>query len=285
MFHFLFVGFLLTNTACLEPCKNGYGRAADKLCYPLADDPEAECGEGMARTDEGECVSVTDSADATTTGGGTGGSSGGTDDGATMGGGTTGSDDASGSTSGGTGSSDGTADGGSTDGGAGGGTTTGGADGESTTVKGVLNTSDSAGFEEGDQVLIQAWSLGDVEEETGFPISGSAARASQIAGAAVTAVSIHFEFVVTEVASTGEDVRFTAHLIDVPTEWEGTPVGVYPTDLSEWITLVPSILVDGVNIVIDTGDGDGTGTGPPPDGGGPPDTGLPPLDGGGPPGG
>ena len=29
---------LLAMMGCQEPCKDGYGRAADDLCYPLADD-------------------------------------------------------------------------------------------------------------------------------------------------------------------------------------------------------------------------------------------------------
>jgi hypothetical protein len=43
---------------CHAPCKDGYGRASDDLCYPLG---EPACGEGSGRDDEGECLPFTTS--------------------------------------------------------------------------------------------------------------------------------------------------------------------------------------------------------------------------------
>ena len=288
MLYFFLATLLFTNLACHEPCKNGYGRAADNLCYRLADDPEAPCGDGMARTDEGVCVSVTDADDPYATAGATDGSgSGGTDGGSSGGsdevaGDETGGIDASGDGSGTTttgGEIGGGEIGGGEIGGGGGpgvGTTTGGDASGSATLKGVLNTSDGTGFAEGDEVLIQAWSEDTIDAETGWPADGASPRATQFAGAAVTAISIHFEFIVTDILEEGENLRLTAHLTDDPLDVESAPMGVYPLDPSSWVRVLPGERAEDINIVIDNG---GDVSAPP--GGEPTDTGLPPLDGGG----
>ena len=276
MLHFLLATLLFTNLACHEPCKNGYGRAADKLCYPLADDPEAPCGDGMARTDEGVCVSVTDADDPYATAGATGGGSSGGTDGESSGGssegtgGETGGTDASGGTGGTTGGEIG---GGEIGGAADVGTTTGGDASGAATLKGVLNTTDGVGFEEGDEVLIQAWTEDAIDPETGLPGEGTAPRATQFASAAVTAVSIHFEFIVTDVLEEGENIRLTAHLTDDPLDVEGAPMGVFPPDLAVWIRVLPGERTEDILIAIDNGGGS--------PGGGPIDTGLPHLMAGG----
>jgi hypothetical protein len=126
--------------------------------------------------------------------------------------------------------------------------------------------------------LIQAWSEGSIDEETGEPLGDSLARASEVAGAAVTAISIHFEFAITEVPVEGEYIRLTAHIVEDLLVWEGEPMGIFPIDPIEWVIIVPGETLDGVNILIENGDDGGGTTG---DGGVPTDTGLPPLDGGG----
>ena len=279
MLNFLLSTLFFTNLACHEPCKNGYGRAADNLCYRLADDPTAVCGEGMARDDEGVCVSVTDATDPYSTAGATDGSSSGDTDG----GASEGSDDGTGGEAGGTDASGGnggaTTSGGEIGGGEvggseiGGGTTTGGDASGAATLKGVLNTSDGSGFAEGDEVLIQAWTEDSIDPETDRPMIGGAPRATQFAGAAVTAISIHFEFIVTDIADEGENLKLTAHLTDDPLDVEGVPMGIYPLDA--WLTVLPGERVEDISLVIDTGGDVST-----PPGGDPVDTGLAPLSGG-----
>ncbi len=285
MKHQMLTGFFLFFIGCHEPCKNGYGRAADNLCYPLADDPVAPCGDGYARDDEGDCVAVDGESSVSATG--DGGS--GTDAGGTSG---SGASDASGSTGGSetgtTGSADGgesgaASTGGEATGSAAGGGSTGGGDGfGSATIKGVLNTSDSSGFSEGDNVLIQAWTGDMIDPESGWPLDAvlDDPRASQVAGAAVTAVSIHFEFIMSDVPESGEEIRLTGHLTEDPLEWEGSPRGAYPSDPGEWILVTPGTSVEDVILVIYTGEPTGDETIPP---GGDPPGGDPP--GGDPPGG
>ena len=131
--------------------------------------------------------------------------------------------------------------------------------------------------------MIQAWAEGATDTETGLPLEGAAPRATRVAGAAVTAISIHFEFTVTEISDEGENLRLTAHLTDDPLSIEGTPVGIYPLDLSRGIPTLPGDRVEDINIVIDDGGG-GPPVGSPTDTGGPPiGDGGPPIGDGGPP--
>ena len=286
MLHFFSVILLFTAFACHEPCKNGYGRAADNLCYRLADEPAAPCGDGQARTDEGECVSVTDASDPYATAGATDGSDQSDTSGGTSGGtsGEDSGDDTDGTAGGETGGAA-TSAGDGTDGGMGGGvggggdigTAVGGDTSTGFTIQGFLNTSDGSGFVAGDEILIQAWTEETSDPETGLGMVGAAPRATRAASAAVTAVSIRFDLTVTDVLEEGEAIRLTAHLTDDPLDLEGAAVGIYPLDPLTWISVFPGEGIDDIILVIDNG-GDVSA---PPDGE-PVDTGIPPMGGGDP---
>ena len=282
----MLMGNLAWSIGCYEPCKNGYGRAADNLCYPLADDPVAPCGDGYARNDDGDCVAVATESGAGTTGGTSGASeTGGSGGSGSPDGSETGPSDASGGDGTGAASAGGGPPGGSADAGSG----TGSVDGfGAASIKGVLNTSDSSGFSEGDEVLIQVWTGDMIDPETGWPLESAmdSPRETHVAGAAVTAVSIHFEFTVSDVPDSGEEVRITGHLTEDSVDWEDAPQGAYPADPGAWLLLTPGMTTEDLALVIDNG-GEGGDIPPPPDGGtpdmGPPDGGTPdmgPPDGG-----
>ena len=259
------VGIYVTVLGCHEPCKDGYGRAEDGLCYRLADDPLAPCGEGMGRNDEGECLPFGDTTDTADIDDLDGADLDGADDDADAGDG--GADDAG---------SDGSSD----------------PPGEETmdgsaTIKGTISTTSGTGFLAGENVVLQAWNESAIDPETGWPYEDDTiAVATYVASAAISAMTIHYSFVVAPIstASTGVSLRLTAHLADELTDLEGKPRGFYPTETDEWLTVINGATTEEISIIIDNGEPEPDVSGPAPDEGSPvdapvePDSGPPVTD-------
>jgi len=145
-----------------------------------------------------------------------------------------------------------------------------------TTIKGSIATTNGTGFVVGDKVLLQAWKEESIDPATGWPADGDPMPiATQVSGAALTTMTIHYSFVVGPISSSpsGVNVRLTAHFADDPTEWVDAPRGMYPTAIDEWLTVVDGVTTEGIIITVDNGEPE-PDVGPPaaPDEGTPADT-------------
>ena len=189
---------LLTSvlSGCHEPCKEGYGRASDSLCYPLADRP---CGEGYGRTDDGECTPIGGSTTPETEADADADSDADSDldvDADT---------DAD---------ADADADG-------------GGTSDPPTGFDGRIDIASGIELDPGLSFVINAWTTDQVDPETGWPSGGEAFQSHEFSVVA-GGITLNYTFPLNDVPEAGIDLRVTVDPVGTEPPWDRALPTVLP---------------------------------------------------------